>query len=140
MGTTWACPPPAAALNAEDRPQRGLAQSNNRFFAEFTQTVGQAHSHCGLALTRRGGGNGRNQHQFAVRPAFHILEQLEINFSFVVAVKLHIPGVHTGGLGNFADIPQGSRLGDFNICFLGHTLSPCQQPCAFAAQDNGEAQ
>ena len=52
-----------AALHAKDRAQRGLAQGQHGVFADAAHAVGQSDGYGGLALARRGGVDGRHQHQ-----------------------------------------------------------------------------
>ncbi len=50
------------ALEAETGTQGRLAQAGNRFHTEMVQPVIQADTGCGLAFTRRGRGDGGDQH------------------------------------------------------------------------------
>ena len=52
-----------AALHAEHRAQGGLAQGQHGLLAQHGHAVGQTHRYGGLALTGRGGVDGRYQHQ-----------------------------------------------------------------------------
>ena len=56
-----------AALHAEHRPQRRLAQADQRLLADAVERVAQAHGGGGLAFARRRGRDRRDQHQLAVR-------------------------------------------------------------------------
>jgi hypothetical protein len=56
-----------AALDAEARPERRLAQAQHRLLADVIERVGQAHRGRGLALARRRRRDRRDQDQLAVR-------------------------------------------------------------------------
>jgi hypothetical protein len=56
-----------AALHAERRPERGLAQAQHRLLADVVERIGQAHRCGGLALAGWRWRDGGDQDQLAVR-------------------------------------------------------------------------
>ena len=106
-----------AALDAEHRAQRRLAQAQHRLFAQGVHGVGQADARRGLALAGRRRADGCHQDQLALRAVF--LGQAVVDLGFVVAVGDNVlplqaqtgcdlgDGLHFGGLGNF-DVAQHS--------------------------------
>ena len=59
----------SASLDAEDGPERGLAQAEHGLLAEHAEALGQRHGGRGLALPRRGRRDRRDVDQLRVRPA-----------------------------------------------------------------------
>ena len=57
----------SAALDAEDRAQRGFAQVDDRLVAQPAQPVGQSDGRGGLALAGGGGRDAGDDHQLALR-------------------------------------------------------------------------
>ena len=60
-----------SALHAKHRPQRGLAQANQAFLANFAQGVTQSHGGGGFALTRRRRRNSGHQNELAANFVWH---------------------------------------------------------------------
>ena len=56
-----------AALHAEARPERRLAQADDRFPADAVERVAEADGGCRLALARRGRADRRHKNELAVR-------------------------------------------------------------------------
>jgi hypothetical protein len=54
------------ALDAEDGPERGLAQADERPLADAVQRIAETHGGGGLALARRRGADGGDEDQLAV--------------------------------------------------------------------------
>jgi hypothetical protein len=67
----------AAALKAEDRPQRGLARSDDGFAADARQALGQPDGDHGLAFAFDGRCGGRYQYEFAADGTARIGKQTE---------------------------------------------------------------
>ena len=68
----------SAALHAEHRAQRGLAQSQHGIFADFTHAVGQRHGNGGLAFAGGGGVDGGHQHQLALHGLILIITLVDL--------------------------------------------------------------
>ena len=103
------------ALDAEHRAQRGLAQGGDGVFADLPQAVGQAHGGGGLALARRGGGDGGDKDQLSVGLIRHVTQKGVVDLGLVVAVGLPVFFVHAGRFGDLADSLHLTALGNFNI-------------------------
>jgi len=63
------------ALDAENRPHRGLAQADHRLPAQAVQRITQTDGGRGLALARRRGADGRDQHQLRTRPGGRVAQK-----------------------------------------------------------------
>ena len=111
----------SAALDAEYRSQRGLAQGNDYILAQFLQTIGKAYGSGGLALSGRGGIDGSYKDQLAVGSGA-LFKQTIIHLCLVVAVKFQILRVNTGSFGDLGDGTHGSRLCDFDVGFEFHNF------------------
>ena len=79
-----------AALHAEARPQRRLAQADARLLADAVQTVAQADAGGGLALAGGRRRDGGHQHQLAGRFVCQPAIQIERDFGFVLAVVFQV--------------------------------------------------
>ncbi len=79
-----------AALHAEHRAERGLAQADHRLLADVVERVAEADRGGRLALARRRGADGRDQDQLAVRAVLERVEVLEGDLRLVVAVGLEV--------------------------------------------------
>jgi hypothetical protein len=79
-----------AALHAEHRPERGLAQADRRLLADVVERIAQADCGGGLALARRRRADGRDQDQLAVLLCLERVEVLERDLGLVVAVGVEV--------------------------------------------------
>ena len=113
----------SAALDTEDGSQRGLPESDHYVLADPAHTVGQTHGSGGLAFTGGGGVDGGDEDQLAVGLVRHVLEDVVVNLCLVVAVLLQVLLVHTGGLGDLADVLHFGFLGDLDVSFESHFTS-----------------
>ena len=118
------------ALDAEHRSQGRLPQCHHGVFADPPQAVRQAHRGGGLALSRRGGGDGGHQHQFAVRPV-RLLQKPVVDLGLVPAIGLKIRLLHPAGLRHGGDGQRLCLLRDLDVAFHGHLclLSPLRAAC-----------
>ena len=112
-----------AALDAEHRAERRLAQRDNRLFTDFAQTIRETDRSGGLSLTGRCRSNGGNENQLAVRLVSHVAQQLIVNLGLVVAVLFQVFLTNADIFRNFGDFLFFARLSDFNIRFDCHIFS-----------------
>ena len=108
-----------AALHAEHRAEARLAQREDRVLADAAHAVGQAHARGGLALARRGRGDGGDQHQLAVGRVV-LIQKIVIHLRLVVAVKLQVLFGNARSLRDLADVLHFTRLRDFDIGQISH--------------------
>ena len=111
----------SAALDAEDRAQGGLAQSQDGVLADLLEAVCQADGRGGLALAGRGGVDGGDEHQLAVFVGCVVREVVEVDLGLGLAVELEVLLVDAGLGGDLCDVLGGYRLGDLDIG--GHGVS-----------------
>ena len=76
-----------AALHAEHRSHRRLAQAGDRAVTQAVQRVGEADGGRGLALAGRGRGHRGHQHQPAERPVGERRQVGQVDLGLVVAVR-----------------------------------------------------
>ena len=94
-----------SAFDSEHRTQGRFPQGRCASQADVGQSVREAYADRGLAFSRRGGGNGRNQHQ--VRVFFAIgAKQLQGKFGLGAAVKFQSVCGEAYSTGN---VNQGAR-------------------------------
>ena len=96
-----------AALHAKHRAQRRLAQGQHGVFADAAHAVGQGDGHGGFALTRRGGVDGRDQHQLCALRQIRICALVDLGY---------ITSVGRNGLRQKARGP-GDVFNGFQLCF-----------------------
>ena len=77
-----------AALNAEYGAKGGLAQRNNRLFADSCHRVAEADCRGCLAFAGRRGADGGNEHKLAVRAVLERVVHSGFHFCLIVAVQL----------------------------------------------------
>src|SRR5262249_23089383 len=112
-----------AALHAEHRPQRGLAQADHRLLADVIQRVAEADRGGGLALAGRAGADGGDQDELCVRPGLQAVQVVERDLRLVVPVGLEVLlGDTELRLRDLGDAFEFGFLGDFDI--RGHRLAP----------------
>ena len=112
LRVTAAC---CAALDAEYRAERRLAQCDNSVFALFAQCLTQTDRGRGLALAGRRRVDGGNEDQLAVFLVLHLGPHVCGQLCLVLAVQLQIVGIQTGSSGNLGDRAHLTALCDFNI-------------------------
>ena len=79
-----------AALHAEDRAERGLAQADDRFLADAVQRIAEPDRHRRLAFARRSGGDGGDEDQLAVLLALELRAVVERDLGLVMAEGLEM--------------------------------------------------
>ena len=79
-----------AALHAEHRAERRLAQADDGLLADPIQRVAETHRHRGLAFTRRRRGHCRHQDQLAVRAAVDVLAVVERQLRLVTPEGMQV--------------------------------------------------
>ena len=109
-----------AAFDPKNRAQRGFPQGQYRFFAQTAQRIAQPHRRGGLSLPCRGGGNGGDQNQLAVRPPRHTPYSGQGNLGLIFSIKLQIVAAEIQTGGDFFNWLGSYALRDLNI---GHTIS-----------------
>ena len=109
------------ALDAENRPHRGLAQADHRLPAQTVQCIPQTDGGRGLALARRRGADGRDQHQLRTRPGGLLCQPVQRDLGLVMTVGLDGIVGDAGLCGNGANALQGGPLGDLDVG--GHGMS-----------------
>ena len=104
-----------AALHAEDRPERGLAQAHDRAFADPRERVAEADGGGRLALT---GGRGRDrgdEHEPALRPVGDRVEEPQRDLRLVAAVRLETLLGDAEAVGDLRDGQHPRSLGDLDV-------------------------
>ncbi len=76
-----------AALHAEHRAERRLAQADDRLLADAVQRIAEADRHRRLAFARRSGGDGRHQDQLAVLLVLEVRAVIERDLGLVMAER-----------------------------------------------------
>ena len=105
-----------AALHAEHRPHRRLAQAGHRPLPHPVQGVGEAHRGRGLALARRRRRERGHQHQPAERPVGERRQVGQVDLRLVVAVRDEVLLVDPEGLGrHLPDRPQRRGVRDLDV-------------------------
>ena len=109
----------SAALNAEYRPQGGLAQSYHNVLAELLHTVCQTYGCGGLAFSCRSGVDGGNQDQLAVLFVC-LFQKIVVDFCLIFSVLLQVFVVNTCFCGNLGNRLHFAFLCDFDVTFESH--------------------
>ena len=102
-----------AALDAEHRAEGRLAQGDDAVFTDAPQSIGEADGRSGLALARRSGGDGGDEHKPAVR--FRCIQEGKVDLGLVIAVLFEILFRHARAFGDFADVQHFGLLGDLYV-------------------------
>src|SRR5882672_1952541 len=112
-----------AALHAEHRPERRLAQADHRLLADVVQRVAETDRRGGLALARGRGADRGDQDQLRVGLLLQAVEVLERNLRLVVPVGFEVFLWNTElGQRDLRDAFEFGFLCDFDI--RGHRLAP----------------
>ena len=107
-----------AALHAEARAERRLAQAQHRLLADVVERVGEADRGGGLALARRRRRDRGDQDQLAVLLVLERLDVVHRHLGLVVAVGLEVLRRDAElFLGDVEDRPLLGGLGDFDVGF-----------------------
>ena len=96
-----------AALDAEDGPERRLAQRHHHVLADLAQAVGQADRGRRLAFAGGRGRDGRDQHELAVG-TLAVFEEIDVvDLGLGAAVELQILPVDPRAARHFLDRKHG---------------------------------
>ena len=106
-----------AALDAEHRPERGLAQAGDRALADDAEALRQPDQRRRLALAGLGRRHARHAHELAVGRLVHALEHAEIDLRLVAPVGLELLVLEPDFFGDLLD-----RLEDRVLCDLEAAL------------------
>ena len=131
-----------AALHAEHRTHRRLAQAGHRAVPEPLQRVGEPDRGGGLALTGRGRRDRGHQHELAQRPVRERREVAQVDLGLVVAVGHQVllgdpepvaghvgDAVHHRGVGDLDVGQHGDSLPWDATCGLGDTVARGATAC-----------
>ena len=106
----------SAALHAEDRAHRRLAQAGHRALAQPVQRVGETHGGRGLALTGRRRRQRGHQDQASEGPVLQRSQVADVDLRLVVAVRDEVLLVDPEGLGgHLPDRPQRRGVRDLDV-------------------------
>ena len=108
-----------AALDAEDRAEGRLTQSDKDVLAELAHTVGQADRRGGLAFACGGGVDGGDEDELTLRVGL-FLQDAVVDLGLILAVLLQILLVDARGLGDLSDGLHGGFLCNFDIRLKTH--------------------
>ena len=107
-----------AALHAEARAERRLAQAQHRLLADVIERVGEPDGGGGLALARRRRRDRGDQDQLAVRLVLERLDVVHRHLGLVVAVGIEVLRRDAELLArDVHDRPLLGGLGDFDVGF-----------------------
>jgi hypothetical protein len=114
-----------AALDAEHRAERGLAQAQQRVLADVAEALGQRDRRGGLALARLGGRHARDADELAVGRVLEPVQRAERDLRLVAPVRVDLVGQQSGLLGDRLDRPELRLLRDLqaalHLSLLIHT-------------------
>ena len=117
----------SAALDAEDRAERGLAERDNGLLADSAESVCKTDAGRGLAFACRGGGDRCHQDQFTVGSIRMIFQIIVVNLCLVMAVLFDVLLINAKPCGNLGNLLRAGFLRNLNVCFKSHVGNP---PCA----------
>ena len=107
-----------AALHAERRSERRLAQAQHRLLADVIERVGEADRGGGLAFARRRRRNRGDQNELAVLLVLERLHVFHRHLGLVMAVRVEIlRGDAELFLGDVEDLPLLGGLRNFDVGF-----------------------
>ena len=101
-----------AALHAEDRAERGLAQAEHRLAAELAEALRERDRRRRLPLARRRRRDRRDVDQLRVGPVGEAVDDGEVDLRLVAAVRLDLVVEEPELVGDVADRAQRRGLGD----------------------------
>ena len=99
----------SAALHAEARPQRRLAEADAGLLADAVQAVAEADAGGRLAFAGGRGRDGGHQDQLAGRPVLQPMIEIQRDLGLVLAVVLQVVGADAESLGDLLDRPNRRR-------------------------------
>ena len=112
-----------AALHAEDRPERGLAQADHRVLADATQAIAQPHGRRGLALARGRWADRRDEDELGLGSLWQRIEVGVGDLGLVVAVWLKRIVGDTERRGDVANPIHLRCLGDFDVAWHAYPFA-----------------
>src|SRR5690606_27520557 len=124
-----------AALDAEIRPERRLADTDHRLLADAVETVAEPHRGRRLALACRRRVDRGHQDQLAVAVALHLLDVFSRDLRLVVPVGKKMLGGYPELSTDFHDRLLLRRARDLDIGLeFGHLLLPRGLDCLSTRQ------
>ena len=112
-----------AALDAEHRAERWLAQAEQRVLADLPEALRERHGGGGLALPRLGRRNAGHAHELAVGRVAQAVEHPERHLRLVAPVGLELVGLQPGALGDRVDRLKLRLLRDLETALHRHLSS-----------------
>ena len=98
------------AFGPEARPERWLAQADDRLFADRIEAVAEADRRRGLALARGRRTEGGDEHELSVRPAGERVDDVEGKLGLVVPVGFDARTVEAESFRDQVRDPRQLRL------------------------------
>ena len=102
----------AAALDAEDRAHRGLAQAQHDLLADLPEPLRQRDARRGLAFARLGGRDGRDDDELAVLSVGQPIEDRQLHLAAMLAELFELVRQDAGLGGDLRDGLQLRVVGD----------------------------
>ena len=118
-----------AALDAEARPERGLAQAHHRLLADAVETVAETDGRRRLAFAGRGRRDGGDENELAVLGTLQAVDVLEGDLGFCGAVGNERFGRDGDLGGHLGDGLHRRGAGDLNVRLDRHG-SRSSQKCS----------
>ena len=118
-----------AALHAEDRTERRLAQADRRLLADLVQAVAEPHRGRRLALARRRRADRRHQDELAVRSSFEPLDPVERDLRLGAAIGHERIGGRSRGARRCPRWAAVSRAGRSRYRSTWWILRKCASGC-----------
>ena len=115
-----------AALDAEGRPLRRLADRRHHALAQHAQPLRQADGGRGLALAQRRRRDGRHVDVLALRPVGELLQHIQVDLGLVLAVQVQVVGAESQRRRDVEDRLQFRGLRNLQVARDGiQTLHGC---------------
>ena len=124
-----------AALDAEHRAERRLAQAEHRVLADLPEALGERHGGGGLALARLRRRHAGHAHELAVRRVAQAVEHAQRHLRLVAPVGLELVGQQPGALGDRVDRLKLRLLRDLETALHRHLSSHQWLTAAAASSD-----
>src|SRR5262249_24056246 len=100
-----------AALHAEARPETRLSETDDGRLADAVEGVAESDRRGRLALAGRGRRHCRNQDQLGVRPRWNLVQVVERDFGFEMAIEKKIAEID-------AELPMAYLRNRQHVSFL----------------------
>ena len=117
-----------AALDAEGRPLRRLADRRHDALAQHAQPLRQADGGRGLALAQRRRRDGRHVDVLALRPVGELRQHVQVDLGLVLAVQVQVVGAESQRRRNVEDRLQLRSLRNLQIARDGVQTLHCFLP------------